>query len=180
MRCSDLTYEVGRIYTSNKFLITMKGFHYCNDIETCKKYYNFSREDLEVIEVEILGDCDHYSKVGVTNKLKVLRVVPKEEYIDLIPPEKCKCPTIPRKENTNHGKDIFSYSYNDEGVCIKETREYYAEDRLMKYEITYDGCGNKLKMSANFSNDETWEYDSNNNMIKHIDSDGFVYEITIE
>jgi hypothetical protein len=83
LKCETLTYEVGKTYEIDNISMCSHGFHYCPKLIDTLKYYDVST-DLVFIEIEDLGsesECEN-DKV-VTNKIKVLRIVPYEE-IDFV------------------------------------------------------------------------------------------------
>jgi hypothetical protein len=79
LKCRDQTYEVGETYQTNKLEICKSGFHFCKEMSDVLNYYSFNNDFL-LIEVEILGDTQFSGNKGVTDKLKVLRIVPEEEW----------------------------------------------------------------------------------------------------
>ncbi len=78
-------YEVGKTYTHDgQIALCEEGFHYCEKPEQVLNYYN-PRPDFVLLEVLILsknrihsGD-ETYPK-SVTDKIKILRVIPWEEH----------------------------------------------------------------------------------------------------
>ena len=79
LKCRNQTYVIGETYTSDKLKICESGFHFCNRMQDVLNYYEFSN-DFVLIEVEILGDTQFEDNKGVTNKMKVLRIVPEKEW----------------------------------------------------------------------------------------------------
>ena len=79
MKCRDLTYEVGKIYSINKLKICSHGFHFCREMKDVLNYYSHS-EDFVLLEVEALGEVINDGDKSVTDKMKIIRVVPIEEY----------------------------------------------------------------------------------------------------
>ena len=79
LKCRNQTYVIGETYTSDELKICESGFHFCNKMQDVLDYYLFNN-DFILIEVEILGDTQFRDNKGVTNKMKVLRIVPEDEY----------------------------------------------------------------------------------------------------
>ena len=85
-KCLTLTYEVGKTYTfEGELKMCSQGFHFCKEMKDVFGYYGYNNNNFVMLEIEVLGKTidDEYDK-SVTNKLKVLRVVPSEEYEDLV------------------------------------------------------------------------------------------------
>lgn len=82
MKCRDLTYEVGKTYFISKLEICESGFHACKNIDDTLNYYDYNKETV-FLEVEVLGEIVEKNDKLVTNKMKILRVVPTSEYNSL-------------------------------------------------------------------------------------------------
>ena len=79
LKCLNQTYEIGKTYTSDTLKICESGFHFCKEMSDVLNYYTFNN-NFVLIEVEILGDTQFIDDKGVTDKMKVLRIVPEEEW----------------------------------------------------------------------------------------------------
>ena len=79
LKCRDITYEIGKTYTSDTLKICESGFHFCKEMSDVLNYYTFNNNFI-IIEVEILGDTQFEGNKGVTDKMKVLRIVPQKEW----------------------------------------------------------------------------------------------------
>ena len=148
-KCRNQTYVVGKTYTSDKLKICHYGMHYCNKMEDTLKYYETNKNFI-LLEVEILGDVETEEDKSVTNKLKVLRVVPFDEYTDLM---KSKFPT---------------YEYDSSGNKISAT---YPNGS--KYTYEYDSSGNKISMTCENGSKVTYEYDDRGNKISETFPSGY-------
>jgi YD repeat-containing protein len=126
MKCRDQEYKVGVTYSCDGTVVMCKrGFHYCKNAKDVIRYYIATDPSFVLLEVEDLGD-QSYTKGDktVTNKLKVLRIVPNNEY------ESLDLPLIERDENDR----IIHYK----SPC----REYwtkYDEDGRIIYAKDMDG-----------------------------------------
>ncbi len=161
-KCRNQTYEVGKTYTSDKFKICEHGMHYCNKMEDTPKCYD-PNKDFILLEVEILGDVETKGNKSVTNKLKVLRVVPPDEYTDLM---KSKFPVYEYDSSGNkisetHPNGKYTYKYDSSGNKISVT---YPDGRKLTYE--YDSSGNRISMTYPDGDRYTYEYDSSDNKIR--------------
>ena len=82
MKCRDFTYEVGKTYTFHGGLLMCKqGFHFCKKIDDVLEYYTVKQE-LKILEIEC-EEIECNGNKSLTNKLKVLRVIPVSEWNDL-------------------------------------------------------------------------------------------------
>jgi len=154
MKCEELTYQVGKTYALKGELIPCKqGFHACKKPEHTLKYYPYHK-DFKLLEVEVLGEVIKSNDKLVTDKLKILRVVPEKEMLKLLN-IKVK---YDEKNNLIYSKHPNNY---------EEWMEYDENNNLIHYiDSDGDGCWKK--------------YDKNNNLISYKDSDKKEYSITIE
>ena len=152
MKCESLTYEVGKTYQSSLLEMCKHGFHYCENIEDTEQYYDFNNETLKIIEIEILGEVVTGCNKSVSDKIKVLRVVPAAEYQHL----------LTQKEYDSNGNP---------------TKRVYPDGRVHLYE--YDSNGNKTKEVYHNEGAYLYDYDSNGNKTKEVYPYGVVWELTI-
>ena len=154
MKCKELTYEVGKTYTfKGKLILCEQGFHVCRAPKDTLNYYDYNK-NFKLLEVEILGEVIESNNKLVTNKLKVLRVVPEREMLKLL--------NIKVKYDKNNNLIYYKSSDN-----YKEWYKYDENNNIIHYR---DSNG-----------DEYWkEYDENNNLIFYKNSNGDEYSITIK
>ena len=90
MTCRDFKYEEGGIYEiDEKPILCEKGFHFVKDLVLSLEYYPVSYDITEnfYAEVEVLGDVvfeEPTKHKGVTNKLKIVRIIPDDEVKDIV------------------------------------------------------------------------------------------------
>ena len=84
MKCETLTYEVGETYSITSMEMCKHGFHFCKEMKDVLVYYSYN-ENFVLMEVEILGTVEVEGTKGVTDKMRVVRIVPKEEYTFSVP-----------------------------------------------------------------------------------------------
>jgi YD repeat-containing protein len=134
------------------------GFHFCEKQQDVLGYYNYSK-DFILLEVEALGNIKTDGNKTVTDCIKILRVVPREEWEFL-------------EDNHIHYKDSngdewwAEYDSNGNTIHFKNSNgyEWWAE---------YDSNGNTIHFK-NSNGDEWWrEYDSNGNVIHYKNSTGY-------
>ena len=82
--CRGFQYEVGKEYETEETIALCKtGFHFCKNIADCFNYY--PQVEARFAEVEAYGEvieADDDSKC-VTNKIRILREIPREEAVDM-------------------------------------------------------------------------------------------------
>ena len=151
MKCKTMTYEIGKTYTFNgKLKMCETGFHFCLNAVDTLSYYSFNPK-FQLLEIDVLGEVITKDDKSITNKFKVIRVIPQKERNELL--------NIITDSNNNRTKQVYP---NGE-TCIYE----------------YDANNNRTKQV--YPNGETWiyEYDSNNNMIKEVNPNGDTWSIVI-
>ena len=89
LRCREFQFAEGEEYeVEGKPILCKHGFHFCKDLVLTLEYY-----PAEIItnnlyaEVEILGDTEFEKPTchkGVTNRMKIVRVIPDEEILALV------------------------------------------------------------------------------------------------
>ena len=164
-KCLDQTYEVGKTYSIDKLELCKYGFHYCNNQKDTLNHYPYKNKYV-LLEVEPLGIIINDGDKSVTDKIKILRVIPREEY-DL------------GIEFDDRG-NMISMTYSDGS---KYTYEYDERDNMIsktdsdgrKYTYEYDERNNMISLTYSNGRKITWEYDERNNMISSTDSDGRKY-----
>ena len=85
LKCRDFQFKVGKIYTyKGTIKLCERGFHYCIKAADVFDYYSFAPET-RVCEIEDLGiSKSEGGNKTVTNKIKILREIPKQELLDII------------------------------------------------------------------------------------------------
>jgi len=146
--CETLTYEVGKTYTFNGTIeLCAKGFHCCKNLKDVFNYYNNNANDLVIFEVEVLGSAIEENDKLVTDKMKIVRILDKNEYKEFL--------TV--KEYDKNGNVIYWCSPNSHNY---QWNEYDQNNNLIH-----------LKSSSGF---ECWyEYDKNNNMVRCKNNNGY-------
>jgi hypothetical protein len=77
---NNFHYEVGRTYEFyGKPVCRQYGYHFCQDVDDVLNYYPFHK-DFVLFEVEAPGIVVVDGDKSCTNKIKILRIIPREEY----------------------------------------------------------------------------------------------------
>ena len=85
LTCRGFQYEVGKTYEMEDDIeICSKGFHFCKKFWSVNDYYNFSNDSYRYCEIEALGKVIDEDNKSVTNKIKIVREIPKEEFIESV------------------------------------------------------------------------------------------------
>jgi YD repeat-containing protein len=152
MKCKELTYEVGKTYSISNIEICNHGLHYCKNMKDVLKYYSYTK-DFALLEIEDLGNTITDKDKSVTNKFKVIRVIPKEEYTFDIP--------------------IEEYDANNNLI-------HYKDSNGLEYWQEYDSNNNLIHYKNSYGSEEWQEWDSNNNLIHYKNSYGSEWFVTID
>lgn len=151
LKCRNQTYKVGKTYESDKLKICKHGFHYCSKMGDVLFHYNPTK-DFVLLEVEILGnviDDEEYDHKSVTDKMKVIRIIPLDEYSEEM---KLQFP---------------KFEYDDLGKVIRETR---VDGEVISYE--YDDRNNTVSKTYLDGYKISYEYDALNNLTTEIYPNG--------
>jgi YD repeat-containing protein len=170
-KCRNQTYKVGKTYTADRMEMCNHGIHCCKEMHNVLNYYRPTK-DFVLLEIEVLGNIEEEGNKLVTDKIKVLRVVPKEEYT---PEFIAKLNDFEFYEDGNIKVDHsfysnVTYTYDERDNIITETMDYVGES----YTYTYDECNNKLSRTNTQGRTYTYAYDDRNNMIAVTYPDGDV------
>lgn len=174
-KCFNQEYKVGKTYTSDRMRICKYGFHFCQKMDNVLNYYNPS-SDFILLEVEILGKVETRGDKSVTDKLKVLRVIPFEEYTNSM---KSQFPVYEYDERGNLISEIHpdgfktTYEYDEKNNKIAAT---FPSGNKITYE--YDERGNQIAITSSDGKKYTYEYDERNNQISGKNPKGveWIYE----
>ena len=178
-KCRNQEYKVGKTYTSDRMEICKHGFHFCQKMADVMGYYS-ANNDFVLLEIEALGKIETRGDKSVTNKLRVLRVVPKEEYTEQM---RKRFDVVERDQNNRIVSRVDSfgyknvYQYDDRGNMIVDNdtkMEYDDNNRLVRKTFpsgnfltcTYDERGNKIAIKNTQGYHNTFEYDEFNRLTK--------------
>jgi len=82
-------YEVGKEYTLDNDLVWQKnGFHFSSNLEDVFRYYTSTSNSVDVCVIEAYGDIEtrydevYDYEVHYSNKIKIIRVLSREEIIE--------------------------------------------------------------------------------------------------
>jgi hypothetical protein len=83
LTCIDHKFEIGQTYEVEGNPIPCQyGFHYCTNPIDVLKYYSI-QNNFRLLEIEDLGDSVTEEDKTATNKIRIVREIPKEEYVQL-------------------------------------------------------------------------------------------------
>lgn len=182
MKCNHLTYEVGKTYSINNFQMCSHGFHFCLKAEDVLEYYTYNKSFV-LFEVEAGDVVATIGNKSATNTLKIVRIIPPEEYPTLLPnitgdnaiTEHIDSNDIVKTVNdkgqityykTKYGYEAW-YEYDDNGNNI-----HYKNNDDFECWTTFV---NNLPVQYKNSFGEGWtkEYDANGNGIHHKTNTGY-------
>ena len=166
--CNGFKYEVGKTYTfKGKLRMDENGFHFCEHIDDVFKCYDYDKNKTIIFEIEAVGKIIRDFDKCVTDKIKILRTIPKKEYNKLFNRHKFD-------KNSNMIYEEDSDGYWRKWKFDKNNNEIYYENsdgfwRKWKYDKN-----NNLIYYENLNGFwEKWKYDKNNNKIYYENSNGF-------
>lgn len=80
LTCRGFQYEIGKEYEfDGEIEVCNNGFHFCKNIIDVKEYYNITEDDIKLCEIEATGEIKEEEDKCVTNKIKIIREISKEE-----------------------------------------------------------------------------------------------------
>ena len=80
MTCRGFQYEIGKEYEmSGKIELCKRGFHFYKNIIDVRNYYSIENKDVILCEIEATGKVIEGDNKCVTNKIKIIREINKEE-----------------------------------------------------------------------------------------------------
>ena len=153
-KCLNLNYEVGNLYNfignNVNICVCFRGFHFCKNLEDCFFFYSLTN-DTVIFEVEALGAVRSDENKYVTDKLRIIREVPKEEIMDKVYFEyssESKDKILKNKKTRN---EYYHLRYDDNyniiyekntdlyGRVISERHFEYKDDILVKLKDNFGG-----------------------------------------
>lgn len=80
LKCRGFQYEIGEEYEhKGDIKLCKEGFHFCKSIIDVKDYYDITDENYRLCEIEAIGEVIEGDDKCVTNKIKIIREISKEE-----------------------------------------------------------------------------------------------------
>lgn len=85
LKCRGFQYEIGKEYEhKGEIELCKEGFHFCKSIIDVKDYYDITDENCRLCEIEAIGEVIEGDDKCVTNKIKIIREISKEEMYVLV------------------------------------------------------------------------------------------------
>jgi len=84
LMCRDMVFEIGKVAEiKGKLVMCDNGIHYCRELNNVHSFYNLGQSVIGIVEIlgEIINDSDF--KKSCTNKLKIVKLLTKEEVLRL-------------------------------------------------------------------------------------------------
>jgi hypothetical protein len=80
---NNFLFEVGKTYEFDGIPICcQQGFHFCEKSDNVFLHYPYN-DDFVLFEINAIGDIDTFDDKSCTNKIEIVRIIPKEEYNDV-------------------------------------------------------------------------------------------------
>ena len=200
--CIEVQYVIGETYEqTGEIELCENGLHYCRHLLDIADYYDYN-SSIVICEVEDLGDIsiddyDGYGNKTVTNKLRIIKEIDKDEY-----PFKCdKNGNVIYYKNYDSSEYYYEYRYDKNGNvtyhkdCQDGDEEYYkynengdmiyqryCDGHEIFYKYEYDERGNKIYTEDSYGYKEYRRYDDNNKVIYYKDyrANSHHYEYEVE
>lgn len=180
-KCLNFRFEVDKTYTFNgKIELCSQGFHCCLQPKQVISYYPM-QEDFQLMEVEVLDSYIPTNDKLVTNKLKIIRIIPKDETEKLL---NLSYPIKQYDERHNliyskdpYGNEIWNdYDQFNKHISSKDSKGllflniYNEKNQLIsikdaKGQITrkeYDQAGNCIHVKCPDKTEIIYKYDNRN------------------
>ena len=178
--CRGHKFEIGQTYElKEKPIICQYGFHYCQNAIDVLKYYPIAHE-FRLLEIEDLSkNTKTENNKSVTNKIRIIREIPKEEYYQLfgIVNNQLKITdefgwtkyTYDERNNQISFKNSNGFSIRYE--YDKNNKQIYSENsrgEWVKHE--YDQFGRKKHSKFSDGNYASYYYNSDGKLIESFNS----------
>jgi hypothetical protein len=163
-RCNkDFLFEVGKTYEfKGEPILCFCGFHFCEKPDDVLIYYPYLL-GFVLFEVDAIGEVDKGADKSCTNKIEIVRVVPKEEYNKIFKEykfdfdEKGNCTCLSRKNFRT------IYTYNGNSVIYKHLKgNIVIGEGVHEYDEKRNCTKNTRRCETNKGTpwyEETWEYE---------------------
>ena len=80
LTCRGFQYEIGKEFEyKGKIELCESGFHFCKKIVDIQNYYNLKDKNTRLCEIEATGEVIEANNKCVTDKIKIIREISKEE-----------------------------------------------------------------------------------------------------
>ena len=84
LTCRGFQYEIGKEYVhKGNIVLCEEGFHFCKKIVDIQCYYNLNDEEIRLCEIEATGQVIEGDDKCVTDKIKIIRELTREEMYEL-------------------------------------------------------------------------------------------------
>jgi len=167
LKCRNKKYKVGKTYTQNKEpIMCCSGFHFCEKLYQINVHYPFREKENVYLEIEALGKIIKDEDKCVTNKFKVLRIIPETEFHEIDPEHFDKHGNLIYFENSNGYWSKRQYDENNNLIYYENSNKFWE-----KYK--YDENNNKIYFENSSEYWDKRQYDKKNNEIYYEDSNGY-------
>jgi len=174
-RCLNQRYEVGETYTLGREPeLCLRGYHFCSSLTDISLYYSIHRYSFVLFEIEAQGKVKNDKSKSVTDKIKIIREVPRKEWREITNGEW----TFNEEENS------LKYHINWWKRClaffeINKTQSSHFPLFTPNTKWCYDKDGKIIYYEQNKYWEKT-EYDELGKIKKKTNSTGIMYEYKYE
>jgi hypothetical protein len=133
--CRGFYFEVGQTYSmEEKPVLCQQGFHFCSSVDSVLNYYDIFDKRFLLFEVNAIGDIETEGDKSCTNKIEIVRIMPKSEFNSFFKRNKF--------EFNEKGQLIyFQYANGDEYRCDNAGNCILRQIEGRVYEAAYNEKG---------------------------------------
>ena len=165
----NFNYELEKTYELNEGYLKLYsiGFHFCKNLMDIDKYYSFQKKSTIIYKIKILGKIIKDGDKSVTNKIKIIREIPRSEW------DKLSNGKVKFDKNNNKIYSEFSdgswkkLQYDENNNLI-----YWKNSAGCWYKCQYDKKNNLIYYEDSKVYWKKYKYNKNNNCIYWENSDG--------
>jgi len=165
-KCLGQEYKVGKTYTADNMKMFECGIHFCPNVKDVLYHY-LPEPELVILKIAVLGESDVFCDVGVTDKMKVLRVFTKEEYTEQMN-EIIEKFSFNEKGNVISVDSGFGYGYrwtrDSEGFIVSKVK-HKDDFCIERFDFEWDKSGRLVKKIIPGVEVSSCEYDDRGNRI---------------
>jgi hypothetical protein len=127
---NNFLYEVGKTYEMEEDpIICKRGFHFCENPDDVLKYYSIGFKSFVLFEIDAIGKIDKWYDKSCTNKIEIIRIIPKSEYKNVFNKENI---VMDENDNLIYYKDThagFEARFDENHNCVWY-KNYFGEFEL--------------------------------------------------
>jgi hypothetical protein len=137
--CLGHYYGVGQKYEmKGPIKLCLRGFHFCENVDEVLHYYDIENKEFILFEINAIGDVESENDKSCTNKIEIVRIIPKSEYNNIF--TNCKIDDNGNVIYKRYPYECRECFFDEKQRCIKQiyhgnrTYEYkYHENEFLPF-----------------------------------------------